>query len=111
MNRLQQLIDSYLPHVKDLTLEPGEYYYKRADDKVVKVYVSDIFPHDNGTLYGCRYVSNGQRVHTGYEWDGIPKRHLYDNKQDCRDDAHMMCDWWEDLREQEIKLILQDGES
>lgn len=97
--RQQKMIEAYLPHPRDDSLDAYEYYYKRDDDKVVKVYISDIFPHENETHYGCRYSSNGQRVHTCYEWDGIPKRQLYDNKEDCKDDVHLMCDYWEELRE------------
>ena len=105
--RQQKMIEAYLPHPRDDSLDLGEYYYKRDDGKVFKVYISDIFPHKESTHYGCRYSSNGQRVHTCYEWDGIPKRQLYDNKEDCKDDAHLMCDYWEELRELQNK---QDGD-
>lgn len=101
--RQQKMIESYLPNARDESLEAGEYYYKRDDGKVFKVYVTDIIPGDNGTLYGCRYSGTRQRVHTCYTWDGIPMRHLYDNKQDCRDDAHLLCDYWEELRELQNK--------
>lgn len=102
-DRIKQMIEWYIPNPKDETLEVGEYYYKRDDGKVFKVYVCDILPTMNGTNYGCRYVSNGNRVHTCYDFDGIPMRQLYDNKQDCIDESHLMYDNWEQLREEEQK--------
>ena len=102
-DRMKQMIKWYIPNPRDPELDSCEYYYKREDEKIFKVYVCDILPHDNETHYGCRYSSNGQRVHTSYDFDGIPMRQLYDNKQDCKDESHLMYDNWEWLREEEMK--------
>jgi hypothetical protein len=104
-DRQRQKIESYLPHSRDESLEPFEYYYQRDDGKIFKVYISEICPLENGTGYRCRYSHNGNLVHTFGEYSTIRKRQLYDNKKDCADCSHLMFDNWEQLRE------LQNGES
>ena len=101
----QRLINGYIPSPRDETLDPMEYYYipDNGSEKCFKVYITDIYSTKDGTLYGCRYSSNGNRVHNWLPYDGIPKRDLYDNKQDCRDRTHSMQDDWEYLRELQQK--------
>lgn len=94
----KRMIESYLPNPREPELNDTEYYYMRDDNKVFKVYISEMFSHEDQSLYGCRYSHNGQKVHTCYFWDGIPMRQLYDNKQDCLDHSHLMYDNWEQLR-------------
>lgn len=101
-DRTKQMIEWYIPNPRDESLEQGEYYYKREDGKIFKVYISDINPlRDDRTEYGCRYSHNGQRVHAFGEYESITMNNLYDNKQDCKDDSHLMYDNWEWLREEQ----------
>ena len=101
--RQKQMIDSYLPNPRDESLDPFEYYYQRDDGKIFKVYISEICPLEHGTGYRCRYSHNGNMVHAFGEYETIPMRQLYDNRQDCIDCSHLMFDEWEELRELQKK--------
>ena len=98
--RQKQMIEGYIPSPKDNTLDPFEYYFMPdGSTRIFKVYISDIYPGEHETTYGCHYSSNGNRVHTWREFDGIPKRELYDNKEDCKNMTHSFFNQWEELRE------------
>ena len=95
----RQMIEWYIPSPRDETLDLMEYYWKNDAGKIFKVYITDINPAKNDrTVYGCRYSHNGQRVHAFGEWESIGMNNLYDNKDDCRDDTHLMYEQWEYLR-------------
>lgn len=107
-DRMKEEIAYYLPHDPDPTLEPGEYYYLQytmGKPRVIRVYALDILPVKDGTEYGC-YQQRGGRlcwVDGGYGdmFRGIRMHDLYDNKEDCRDQTHMCCNWWEQLRKEQ----------
>lgn len=104
-DRIKQMIEWYIPNPRDESLDRGEYYYKREDGKIFKVWISEICPTEYGIGYRCRYSHNCKLVHAFGEYGTIPMRQLYDNKKDCADCSHLMFDNWEELRE------LQNGES
>ena len=60
-----------------------------------------ILPDRYETLYGLRYSSTGNIVHVSgdYAKNGVPMSRLYDNKQDCRESTHRICDNWEYMRQ------------
>ena len=91
----------YLPHDRDETLAPEEYYYlqsTRSGERVIRVEVRYIYPMHDGTEYGI--TQNGKHVDVGYgdQLRGVRKSALYDNKHDCRAQTHLMFDGWEALR-------------
>lgn len=104
-DRQRQLISYYLPHPRDPELGFNEYYVRDIADRVRKVQVREILPHDNETTYGVYEVSSGRRIDAGYgsPWVGFRKYALYDNKEDCRDQSHLLYDGWEELRELQEK--------
>ena len=55
-------IAAYLPSPRDKTLNDFEYYVLDTADRVRKVYVRDILPHDEETTYGCYEVSTNRRI-------------------------------------------------
>lgn len=99
----------YLPHDPDPTLEDNEYFYMQettGGPRVIRVFTMDVLPtKDGGTEYGiyqrrgCHYL----RVDAGYgnPFRGVRMSELYDNKQDCRDRTHWMCEYWPKLREKQ----------
>ena len=95
-----QLIKGYLLHRKDQSLRFGEYYWLDNSNRVQKVYIQNILPHDDYTLYSLRYSATGKSAHVSDDFynDGVTMSRLYDNKQDCRDMAHICYDNWEHLR-------------
>ena len=99
-DRQQQLIEGYLPHPRDPELEWDQYYVLDTSDRVRKVEIREILPHDPYIEYGVYEVSTGRRVDPGWgsEWRGFRMGHLYDNKEDCRHREHDMYDDWEHLR-------------
>jgi hypothetical protein len=99
-------IEYYLPGDPDPELEDGEYYYLQnvsGTERVIRVYPLDIFPMKDGVQYGL-YRKKGGRlcwVDTGWGDDrtkGVYRGDLYDNREDCRNQTHMGCSWWESLR-------------
>jgi len=99
-DRQRQLIKGYLPHHRDPELEWDQYYVLDTADRVRKVEIREILPHDPYIEYGVYEVSTGRRVDPGWgsEWRGFRMGHLYDNKEDCRHREHDMYDDWEHLR-------------
>ena len=97
--RTKKMIRGYLPHRRDPELKRDEYYWRDYNNKVQKVFITSIFPYDNGTEYGLRYASTGNCVHTYDEpFHGVYMSQLYDNRQDCKDWTHVCYDEWEKLR-------------
>lgn len=99
--REKQLIAGYLPNPRDPELQEDEYYVRDSAGRVRKVYVRDIWPHDESTEYGVYEVGTGRRIDAGYGdlFRGFRKGHMYDNREDCRNHEHEMYDGWEELRE------------
>lgn len=101
-DREQQMIEAYIPSPRDETLGFGEYYYLQTTstgDRVIRVTVHDILPHEDGTEYGI--YQGHRRIDAGYDdWSrGVRMHDLYDNREDCKNFTHMMYDGWEHLRE------------
>ena len=110
-DRQKQDIEYYIPGEPDKCLAEGEYYYlqnKTGTERVIRVFPLDVFPVKDGTQYGL-YTKKGGRlcwVDTGWgdTLHGVYMGDLYDNKDDCRNQTHMGCSWWEQLRK-----IQQEG--
>ena len=111
-DRERLMIQEYLPNPPDPTLGVGEYYYlqsTRKGEQVIKVTIVHIFPgrSHEPTEYGIYQVcANGLKwVDVGYgdHFRGCTMRELYDNKEDCKNQAHMFCYEWEELRELQQK--------
>lgn len=105
--RQKRMIESYLPSPRDQSLEEGEYYvlyYGRSREYVRKVRIANIFPITEGwssyTEYDVYDVKSGARVDSGWgsRFRGFRMHALYDNKEDCRNQTHIMYDDWEQLR-------------
>ena len=105
--RTKLMIKTYIPNPPDPDLEPGAYYWLQymmnGKARVITVYPLDVLPAKDGTEYGIYQMKAGRlvRIDTsnqcfGY---GVRKHDLYDNRQDCQDQTHGMCDEWESLRE------------
>lgn len=100
------MIAAYLPNPPDPSLEDGEYYFKQSTiggDRIIRVFALDVLLCEDGVEYGLYQSHGGQmRWVDGYGLGdrnrGVRKGKLYDNKENCRDDTHWGCDWWEDLR-------------
>ena len=93
-------IAAYLPSPRDKTLNDFEYYVLDTADRIRKVYVRDILPHDEETTYGCYEVSTNRRIDAGWgnEFIGFRFGELYDNAEDCRNRTHSFFNGWEELR-------------
>lgn len=99
-DRQKQLIAAYLPHPRDPELGFNEYYVRDTADRIRKVEIREIFPCDDEIAYGVYEVSSGRRIDAGYgsPWVGFRKYALYDNKEDCKDQTHLLYNEWEELR-------------
>lgn len=101
----KKLIEAYIPHPRDPELGFDEYYVRDTADRIRKVYITDIWPHEDAETYGVREVSTGHRIDAGWgsEWIGFYKYVLYDNKEDCKNNSHLLYNDWEHLRELQQK--------
>ena len=109
--RIQKMIDAYLPNPPDPTLEMSEYYFLQATakgDRVIRVFALDILPLKDGTEYGI-YQQRGSRMYRidargdGDRNRGVRMADLYDNYQDCKDQTHLLYDNWELLRRKQLE--------
>lgn len=109
-DRERLMIEGYLPSPPDPELEKGfEYYMLDSADRVVKVRIRDISYHDERGIY--RVVrENGKGVFNAPGMVGFGfydgwyfMSALYDNKEDCRNQEHLLYDRWESLRELQQK--------
>lgn len=108
-DRERELCAFYLPGEPDPTLGDEEFYYLQGN-RVIRVWALQVLPHDDDTEYGIFQRRPGgvmTHVDAGYgdEFRGVPRSALYDNKDDCRAQTHMLFNGWERLRR------LQKGES
>lgn len=97
--RENQLIEAYIPHKRDETLDEDEYYVLTANDTVQKGVLRDIAFNSRGE--DIFRLWNGRGIVHCWASDAmgfVTKRHLYDNKQDCKDQTHFAYDGWEELR-------------
>ena len=99
--RERQLISVYLPNPRDPELEFNQYYVRDTADRIRKVEVRNILPHENEMSYGVYEVTSGRRIDAGYgsQYIGFRKHALYDNKEDCKSQTHLLYNNWEYLRE------------
>lgn len=110
-DRTRRMIEAYIPHPRDPSLQEGEYFYCRetmGGPRIIRVFALDILPHKDGTEYGIYQSRGGRLMWVDTRGDGDPSRgvhmyELYDNKEDCRDRTHNVFDDWEWLREQQQK--------
>lgn len=104
-DREKQLIDAYIPSPRDPELDVFDYYVKDTADRIFKVHIAGIYPTGglDGENHYSVFTERGKRI-TDFTEDGnFPMRHLYDNKQDCRDETHNWYNDWEALRELQRK--------
>lgn len=104
-DRERELIAAYLPSPRDPALDDYDYYAKAVSGRIFKVHISGIFPTGglDGENHYSVFTDRGTRI-TDFTDDGnFPMRHLYDNKQDCRDETHNWYNGWERLRELQAK--------
>ena len=104
-DRERSMIEGYIPSPPDPELQIGEYYVLDARDRPTKVHIVNIAPTREQMIYQV-FTESGKLVHGPWETDTetfgggwYAKGSLYDNKEDCRNDTHISCDFWEDLRE------------
>ena len=98
--REQELIEAYIPHKRDKNLDEDEYYVLTANDTVQKGVVRDLAFNARGE--DLFRLWNGRGVVHSWASDNmgyVTKRHMYDNKQDCKDQTHFAYDHWEKLRD------------
>lgn len=98
-DRERQLIEAYIPHPRDASLDDFDYYVKDVVGRIFKVHIVGIYPHlDDDTHYSV-YTDNGKRITDFTSDSNFPMRHMYDNKQNCKDETHNWFNNWEKLRE------------
>lgn len=105
-DREKELIEAYIPSPRDHSLDWDEYFAKDCAGRVYKVHISGILPCGGleGENHYSVYTDGGKRI-TDFTEDGnFPKRRLYDNKQDCRDETHNFYGNWERLRELQAEV-------
>ena len=98
------LIETYIPHKRDESLQEDEYYVLTANGTVQKGVVRDLAFNARGE--DLFRLWNGRGVIHCWASDNmgyVTKRHLYDNKQDCKDNTHFAYDDWERLRALQIQ--------
>lgn len=106
-DRERLMIQEYLPNPPDPTLEFDEFYFLQ-NNRVIRVYALDCFPHKNDVCYGIYKKCGFRLVKVNDGWDdtgfhGVYRHELYDNKEDCRNQTHLWYDRWEELRELQQK--------
>lgn len=109
----RQEIACYLPHYPDPELDYGEYYFlqnTKSGSRVIKVFVRSIYPgrHNRKEYEIIQERKNDKWARIDARGDGDRDRgaymaELYDNKEDCRNQTHMIADDWEKLRELQMK--------
>lgn len=100
-DRQRQMIEAYLPHERDESLDWDEYYVKDTAERIQKVHIFEICPCGEETHYGVR-TDSGKTIRCFTSDGRFAKRHMYDNKIDCKNETHFMFDNWEKLRELQI---------
>lgn len=105
--RTRQAIEEQLPNPPDPDLGFEEFYYLQSTmkgEQVIKVQVLSVFPgmvHEE-LEYGIYQVwGNGLRwvdVGWGDQNRGCHRSHLYDNREDCKNQTHYWNSRWEQLR-------------
>ena len=107
-DRDRQLISVYLPNPRDPELGRDEFYVLDMRDRPVKVRLRSIAPGRHGSMIYRVVTDSGRTVHGIHECDpellGGGWYHmsaLYDNKEDCRNDTHPVCETWETLRKKQ----------
>lgn len=100
--RVKKNEEDYGQRPGDPTLDGDEYFVKicnpqTGSERVFKGFIFGIsFDHYGRNMY---QLTDGKRI---LRSDNIPydewwyKSQMYDNKEDCRDDAHCCCDDWEE---------------
>ena len=100
--REKELIEAYIPNKKDISLEEDEYYVLTANNTIQKGSIRDIgCGARDEILYRLR---NNRGIVYSWASDNlgfVAMRHLYDNKQDCKNQTHFAYDDWEKLRKLE----------
>lgn len=115
--RTRKMIEYYIPGERDESLEDGEYYFKQctsAGDRILRVWALDVLPHEDETEYGLYREIGGRFQPFDGRGDrdrnrGVRMSQLYDNKEDCRNDTHMLFDGWEELRRIQREAEKRDG--
>lgn len=107
-DRERQMISAYIPSPSDPELGFMDYYMMDSADRVIRVHVVSLSYTKDVTIYevirkrGMEYAGVFNAIG---ECESMPgwyyMRALYDNKEDCRNNTHMMYDGWERLRELE----------
>ena len=98
--REKMMIEAYIPSPRDPDLPENEYYCRDINERIHRVYISDICPGglNEGTFYGVRYSGSGKRFDSGDGFGRTRMSQLYDSKADCRDMTHLGYEGWEKLR-------------
>lgn len=97
----KKLIEAYIPSPRDKTLQDDEFYVMDCHDRVVKGSGYDLaFDLADGTEK-IRLINGRGVIHSamGDELDFVRINHLYDNKEDCKNQTHFAYPEWQKLRE------------
>ena len=99
-DREKQMIEAYIPSPRDPDLAFDEYYVCDKADRVRKVRIVSFLPYGDEMTYGVVETSTGRKVDAGYDscFVGFRNSQLYDNKDDCRHQTHLLYAGWEYLR-------------
>lgn len=97
--REKQCIEVYIPSPRDPSLGDFEYFAKDVNDRIQRVEVTDIFPHGEENYYGVVQTNTRKRVKSWRDYGTFAMSDFYDNKEDCKNDTHPLCNYWEKLRE------------
>jgi hypothetical protein len=109
-DRQRQMIEFYLPNPRDPELEPMEYYVEDMRGRAVKVHIQDIAANRDGVAIHQVRTDSGRLVHGPWETEPdligggwYTMANMYDNRLDCINSEHSMCNEWEQLRELQLK--------
>lgn len=109
--RTRKKIEAYIPSPRDTSLRPWCDYYVNQNGRVRLGHVRGIFMADDGEDLLELVDDRGRRIIGPWEFDSFRRTELYDNKEDCRNQTHGVCDYWERLREIQEKGESDDAES
>ena len=111
-DRQRQMIEGYLPNLRDPDLGQFDYYVEDARGRAVVVHIQNIaYDRYDNTIYQVR-TDSGRLVHGPFEtspdlmggsW--YTMANLYDNKKDCIYSTHCMFSGWEELRKLQQKEV------
>jgi hypothetical protein len=91
---------NYILRDRDETLDEFEYYVEDINGKIQKGWICELYFNCHANREMCILRNNRGKIKSWRDdYGGFAKSDLYDNKDDCRENAHAFFDGWEEALE------------